>query len=141
MSHGNIENAILLATGSAWEGSLTCVSGAGRGLALSAPARPAHPPVAQDGRRRIMPRRELLRHRRAADDGARFDDADLQSSAREIEGADKTVMPRTDDERVMDAGHAAFFAFDAGGAGVLGLYRHRSLTGQRQHSGVRALQT
>jgi hypothetical protein len=26
------------------------------------------------------------------------------------------------------------------GAGVLGLYAHRSATGQRQHSGVRALQ-
>jgi len=29
----------------------------------------------------------------------------------------------------------------AGGAGVLGLYAHRSATMQRQHSGFRALQT
>src|SRR3546814_12492800 len=46
--------------------------------------------VARD--RVAEPRRELLGHRGAADDVARLEDADAQSRAREIKGADEAVV-------------------------------------------------
>ena len=46
---------------------------------------------------------EFLGHRRAADDVAAFEHADLQPRAREIEGADQAVMPAADDQRVVSS--------------------------------------